>query len=293
MNTSISLTCRKYATVTEKKNRKVHVPPGVALVNEIKKFPNPHQTIVASATENSATRMELKKMRWLKDPVRIDIGEHYTTPSLISHQILFGENEDEIDTAIVDLVTKQTKLNPSFRGLVFISPTASVNEYVKRLSAYGISAAGLSNVLSFTDLTKDQKGMQDFQIGKVRLLVATEFTSRGFDLPNVDAVIIVNFFFEATSYLHMAGRTGRMGKSGAVHTIITPDAVFKLQSVFRHLSIPFPIDLKSEMQKAETEVGEETTEDGDEGEAEGKDKGNSKPTKNDVVPKRINRKRKK
>jgi superfamily II DNA/RNA helicase len=52
------------------------------------------------------------------------------------------------------------------------------------------------------------------------LLVCTDMTARGIDFPHVQTVI--NFDFPATSalYLHRAGRTARMGKSGRVLSLV-------------------------------------------------------------------------
>lgn len=55
----------------------------------------------------------------------------------------------------------------------------------------------------------------------------------------------------------MAGRTGRMGKAGEAYTVMVPDNIFRIQKVFRYLSVPFPINLKEEQQKVAEELDEE------------------------------------
>ena len=50
--------------------------------------------------------------------------------------------------------------------------------------------------------------------GEVDVLVATEDTARGLDLDSLEHVVLLTVPKDATSYLHMSGRTGRMGQPG-------------------------------------------------------------------------------
>jgi len=54
-----------------------------------------------------------------------------------------------------------------------------------------------------------------------RVLVAKMGDGRGIDLPNVDYVVLLEGASSPGDYLHLSGRTGRMGQSGTAITICT------------------------------------------------------------------------
>ena len=78
-------------------------------------------------------------------------------------------------------------------------------EYTHSLSfSFFFPFLELSAALSFENPAETKKTFQDFQNGKnVRLFVATEFTARGFDLPDMDTVFILGCFFKTQSYIRI------------------------------------------------------------------------------------------
>jgi superfamily II DNA/RNA helicase len=71
----------------------------------------------------------------------------------------------------------------------------------------------------------------------MRVLLSSDLASRGVDIPDLTHVIQFDIPTSADSYLHMAGRTGRLGRSGQVLSIITPEQEFVLQRLANKLSI--------------------------------------------------------
>ena len=53
-----------------------------------------------------------------------------------------------------------------------------------------------------------------FRNGKIKCLVATDVAARGLDIPSVDLVIQSEPPKDIDSYIHRAGRTARVGRSG-------------------------------------------------------------------------------
>lgn len=102
----------------------------------------------------------------------------------------------------------------NFRALVFVNQNNSVQKvfnYFKHL-----------NVNSVKMLSADQnkidrkKALDDFRLGRIKLLITTDVAARGLDIEKLPAVI--NFDLPSTSnnYIHRVGRTGRMGEPGLV-----------------------------------------------------------------------------
>ncbi|KAG0262759.1 hypothetical protein DFQ27_002125 [Actinomortierella ambigua] len=77
------------------------------------------------------------------------------------------------------------------------------------------------------------------------VFIANESNARGLDLPNISHVIVVGLPSCPSSYLHMAGRTGRFGKMGKVVTILRDEGRIedRARTLFKTLQVniePFP-----------------------------------------------------
>ena len=59
------------------------------------------------------------------------------------------------------------------------------------------------------------KAVEQFKLGQIPLLVATDVAARGLDIPDVEAVINYSFPLTTEDYVHRIGRTGRAGKTGS------------------------------------------------------------------------------
>ncbi|RKP25122.1 P-loop containing nucleoside triphosphate hydrolase protein [Syncephalis pseudoplumigaleata] len=96
--------------------------------------------------------------------------------------------------------------------MLFIPSTASVAAVVRRLREFGAPAEPLTTSV-LTDGTTS---------AHLRILVTTEAAARGLDLPDVSHVFILGVPTSSAAYLHMAGRTARMGRPGVAITLL-PD----------------------------------------------------------------------
>ena len=64
-----------------------------------------------------------------------------------------------------------------------------------------------------------EKALSDLASGKTKLLLATDLAARGLDIPGVTYVINSDIPSEQNTYMHRAGRTGRMNAEGYVVTL--------------------------------------------------------------------------
>ena len=107
--------------------------------------------------------------------------------------------------------------------LVFANTVASAEEifsYLERTTlergegVWWMGKIGKLHKLSSASTEEKEKTLRDFRNGSCRVLVSTDLASRGLDLPDVTAVIQVDFPVNSADFLHRAGRTARAGKSG-------------------------------------------------------------------------------
>ena len=73
--------------------------------------------------------------------------------------------------------------------------------------------------------------VDQFRLGKVWVLIATELIARGLDFKGVELVINFDFPQSTVSYIHRIGRTGRAGRPGKAVTFFTEADVEQLRAI--------------------------------------------------------------
>ena len=63
--------------------------------------------------------------------------------------------------------------------------------------------------------------MGRFRTGEAKLLVSTNLTARGIDVPTVENVINYDIPESVEEYVHRIGRTARMGRPGTAITFLS------------------------------------------------------------------------
>ena len=76
-----------------------------------------------------------------------------------------------------------------------------------------------------------------FRSGAVRVLLSTDLAARGIDVPETTHVVQFDMPLTSDQYLHRAGRTGRMGRPGAVLTLGQESELFVIERIANSLSI--------------------------------------------------------
>ena len=69
------------------------------------------------------------------------------------------------------------------------------------------------------------KVLKRFKEGTINILVSTDSTGRGVDVPDVDCVINYELPKDDRGFVHRAGRTARAGKAGTVLSFATKNDV--------------------------------------------------------------------
>jgi len=65
----------------------------------------------------------------------------------------------------------------------------------------------------------EAKAIEDFNAGKIQLLVASDLAARGLHIEGVSHIFNLDIPENSKDYLHRVGRTGRMGESGLALSI--------------------------------------------------------------------------
>ena len=159
-----------------------------------------HQTLFFSATIDK----NIKKLAYSQvksSAVRIQISPDDPVSKNVSHYVLFVEMEDKRF-----FLRKFIRENPERKILVFVRTTVRAERVAKALERSEISALTIYG-------KKDQDQRLDvlarFKQGRDKILIATDVSARGIDIPNVDYVINYDLPDQEEMYVHRVGRTGR------------------------------------------------------------------------------------
>lgn len=91
--------------------------------------------------------------------------------------------------------------------------------------------------------------MNDFRVGKTRVLIATNLLARGIDVQQVEMVFNFDMpsFEDKENYIHRIGRCARFGRKGKTIAFVTPaekDVMDQIAAHYEFNVMPLPRDLK-------------------------------------------------
>lgn len=122
----------------------------------------------------------------------------------------------QIDNAHkIDFLQRLMRLD-RFKGILFFDSNQTMMRFAGILAHTKTKFGLLANEFG---KQKREAALRDFKVGRTRLLVATDLAARGLDIPGVTYVVNYDIPSETNTYLHRAGRTGRMGAKGYVVTL--------------------------------------------------------------------------
>lgn len=184
-------------------------------------LPKERQTLLFSATMPEAIKRLAKNI--LKSPEFITITKSETTNRDIDQQYYVIE-ERERDDATVRLIDSQD----AQKTIIFCRMKKEVDRLATTLVSHGYVAKGLHGDM---EQRQREEVIKSFRSGKIDMLVATDVAARGLDVSDVSHVFNYHIPFDAESYVHRIGRTGRAGKKGVAITLVTPMEFRELQRI--------------------------------------------------------------
>ncbi|MDY0164332.1 DEAD/DEAH box helicase [Desulfobotulus sp.] len=165
-----------------------------------KKLPQKHQTLFFSATINP----EIKKLAFSQvksSAIRIQLSPEDPVSKNVSHHVIFVEMDDKRF-----FLERYVKEHPKDKIMVFVRTKVRAERVAKAMDRVDIPTL-------FIHGDKDQEErlatMQAFKTGRCRMLIATDVSARGIDIPDVQVVINYDLPDVAENYVHRVGRTGR------------------------------------------------------------------------------------
>ena len=170
----------------------------------IKVIPGQRQTLFFSATIDK----KIKKLAYslVSNPIRIQISPRNPVARNVYHEVLFVDMDDKRF-----YLERLVHENPDAKILVFVRTKVRAERVFNAMSRVDIPSITIHG-------DKDQASrlnvLQQFKQGIVKMLIATDVSARGIDIPDVDFVVNYDLPDQPETYVHRIGRTGRGSRKG-------------------------------------------------------------------------------
>ena len=178
----------------------------------LRSTPQDRQTALFTATVPTMIRGLIYS--YLRDPQWIRVGEESEPVETVRQMYCEVAQRDKLKALIKVINT----IEHWEQTLVFRRTKEDVDWLVRLLKRQGIPAEAIHGGLRQGERNAV---MQAFRDGKLKLLVSTNLTSRGIDVPAVAHVINYDIPEQVEEYVHRVGRTARMGREGTAMTFVS------------------------------------------------------------------------
>jgi ATP-dependent RNA helicase RhlE len=215
-------------------------------------LPKKRQTLFFSATINES----IKKLAYslVTNAIRIQIAPKDPVAKKIEHAVAFIKMDDKrffLESMIKD--------HPNKKMLVFVRTKVRAERVKKAMSRVDIEVDTIHS-----DKLQEERDqtMADFRSGRLKILVATDVSARGIDIPNVEYVVNYDLPDSSEQYVHRVGRTGRGNQKGQAVSFCSEEEREVLSDIEKNLGKPIlRLDISKDDYQETLDVSEETSAD--------------------------------
>ena len=167
-------------------------------------IPERRQTLFFSATINK----KIKRLAYslVKNPIRIQLSPRNPVARRIHHTVAFVEMDDKRF-----FLERLMKEQSAARVMVFLRTKVRAERLQKAMSRMDIQSQCMH---SDVDQQERFEILKAFRKGNLPMLIATDVTARGIDVPEVAFVVNYDIPEQPENYVHRVGRTGRGNRKG-------------------------------------------------------------------------------
>ncbi len=192
------------------------------------------QTMLFSATLSGQV-MELA-YEFMNLAERVEIAPEKVTANGID-QILYHVSRREKFALLLGLMKRDTGME---KVMLFVNTKVEAERLNALLQANGASSAVLSGDIP---QKKRMRILDQFKLGSLTHLVATDVASRGIHVDNVTHVINYDLPQDREDYVHRIGRTARAGARGQAISFADEEMVYILEEIEDYLGLKIPSEM--------------------------------------------------
>ncbi|MDG1913921.1 MAG: DEAD/DEAH box helicase [Crocinitomix sp.] len=209
----------------------------------IRFLPKRRQTLFFSATIDQ----KIKKLAYSlvnSKAIRIQISPKNPVSKNVTHAITFVEMDDK--RFFLERILKEQE---ALKFMVFVRTKVRAERVKAAMERVGIATEAIHGDKEQKDR---QKVLNDFKAGTTRILIATDVSARGIDIPNVDYVINYDMPDVAENYVHRVGRTGRGKNKGQALSFCSKGEQELLKGIEDYITVPIEVLETNKKDIAET-----------------------------------------
>lgn len=191
-------------------------------------LPKKRQTLFFSATIND----KIKNLAYslVSNAIRIQISPKDPVAKNIEHAVAHIEMDDK--RFFLENILKE---HSDKKFLIFVRTKVRAERVKKAMERVNIE----TDTIHSDKLQKDrERTMQNFRKGDLKVLIATDVSARGIDIPNVEYVINYDLPESSEQYVHRVGRTGRASQKGKAISFCSTEEEMLLNEIEQNLKKP-------------------------------------------------------
>lgn len=147
----------------------------------------------------------------------------------INHMYIYGDRREKF--AILRKALSSVKAK---RAIVFVNDEDSIEVINEKLNYHNYKAVCISGKMSKEDR---KNAMTSFRSGKAAILVSSDLSARGLDIPDVSHIFNLDFPPSKNEYLHRCGRSARGNNKGSAISIVTNQNLNTIRDYKRQFKI--------------------------------------------------------
>ncbi|MFT6849612.1 MAG: ATP-dependent RNA helicase RhlE [Sphingobacteriales bacterium] len=193
-------------------------------------MPKRQQTLFFSATIDK----EIKKLAYsiVNKPIRIQVSPENLVAKNVEHSLARIKMDDKrffLETLI--------KKNEEAKILVFVRTQVRAERVKKAMTRVEIESECIHG-----GMEQDERilVLDKFKSGELKLLIATDVSARGIDIPDVNLVVNYDVPDKAENYVHRVGRTGRGKARGRAVTFCDKSELVLLEEINEYIGGQIP-----------------------------------------------------
>jgi ATP-dependent RNA helicase DeaD len=177
----------------------------------LERVPKERQTLMFSATIPSS--IEAIAARYQKAPRRLMLSQDTLYVTDVQHLFYIVTRMEKL-SALYKLIEYEDPAS----SMIFCNTRAETRMVFNHLALRGLPVAMISSDLP---QRKREQVMRRFKSKELKHLVATDVAARGIDIEDLSHVFIYSAPESSDQYIHRAGRTGRIGKTGTAISLVS------------------------------------------------------------------------
>ncbi|MFV8248170.1 DEAD/DEAH box helicase [Bdellovibrio bacteriovorus] len=197
-----------------------------------RKLTKRHQTLFFSATINP----EIKKLAFSQvrsSAIRIQISPEDPVSKNIAHFVMFVDMDDKRF-----FLAEYLRQNADGKFIIFVRTRVRAERVAKALARVEVQSLTLHGEKDQTDRAEV---MKTFRKGDCKVLIATDLSARGIDIPDVTHVINYDLPEKSANYVHRIGRTGRGFNKGVAVSFCSNEEKPLLEEIQTLLGKPIEV----------------------------------------------------